>query len=227
MHMSRAKRPLLLVGAGGFGREVVEVVHALNKDHAQFDLLGFLDDAPRLQGASVGQVPVLGPIEAIEHHPEAAIVVTVGSPKNYLVRQEIVGRLALPEERYATLVHPAASVGRSTTIGAGTVVEAGAVATVHVCVGAHVTVMPGVTLTHDDVVEDFAIIASGVQLAGGVRVGRGAYLGSGCLVREQVTIGPEALVAMGAVVVTDIGRREVWQGVPARRAGSVVPPTST
>jgi len=78
-------------------------------------------------------------------------------------------------------------------------------------------VMPGVGLTHDVVIEDYAILASGVNLAGGVRVGEGAYLGAGCLVREHLSIGAGAMVAMGAVVVRDIGAREVWQGVPARQ----------
>jgi acetyltransferase-like isoleucine patch superfamily enzyme len=49
-----------------------------------------------------------------------------------------------------------------------------------------------------------------------VHVSEGAYLGSGCLIRENLTIGPWALVGMGAVVTRDVPGGEVWAGMPAR-----------
>ena len=121
-----------------------------------------------------------------------------------------------PGARYATLVHPAAAIPGSAILGGGTVVLAGVVATTGVRVGAHVVVMPHVVFTHDDVVEDFATFGTGVALAGNVHVGTGAYIGAGALVREKRTIGPWALVGMGAAVTSDIPAGEVWAGIPAR-----------
>ena len=82
--------------------------------------------------------------------------------------------------------------------------------------GSHVAIMPHVTLTHDDVIGEFATLASGVCLGGAVHVGRCAYVGAGALVREQRSIGPGALVGMGATVTRDVPAHEVWAGVPAR-----------
>ena len=83
-------------------------------------------------------------------------------------------------------------------------------------VGAHVALMPQVVLTHDDRLDDFVIATAGVRLAGTVHVQEGAYLGAGCLVREDRTIGPWALIGMGSVVTRDVPGGEVWAGVPAR-----------
>lgn len=211
-----ARRPLLLLGAGGFARETAEVVAALETVRPTWNLLGFCDDDPLLHGRRLEGVEVLGGMELAAAHPDAALAVCSGSPGNYFSRPRIVARLGLPAARYATLVHPAASVARSATLGPGTVVLAGAVLTAAVTVGAHVAVMPQVVLTHDTRVGDHATLAGGVQLAGGAEVAEGAYLGAGVLVREGRRVGRWSLVGMGSLVTHDVPDLEVWYGSPAR-----------
>lgn len=211
-----SRRALLVIGAGGFGRETVEAVRALTADGAPWQLLGYLDDEPAMHGTVIDGVPVLGGIAEVHKRPSASVVVCTGRPDNYLSRPKIVGALGLSPDRYATIIHPSAAVSSSSRVGPGSVILAHSVLTASVDVGSHVAVMPHVTLTHDDSVEDFATIASGVGLGGGVRVSAGAYVGAGALVREYRTIGAGALVAMGAVVTRDVPAGEVWAGVPAR-----------
>lgn len=205
-------RPLLIVGAGGFARETADAVRAVDG----YELAGFVDDDPRMHGRNVGGVPVLGPVDAVHDRPDAAVVVCVGRPDAYTARRAIVERLRLPADRYATIVHPAASVGSTCSIGAGSVLLAQVVLTADVTVGAHVAVMPQVVLTHDVRVGDFATLASGVRLGGGVQVGTGAYVASGVSVREGRRIGPWAMVGMGSLVTRDVPAERLWFGVPAR-----------
>ena len=220
--MIRAPEPLVIVGAGGFGRETVEVVRAINDAHdarhgrPRWHLLGLADDDPGRWGATVVDTPILGPADAVVDQAATRLVVCAGSPVNRTSKRDIVARLGVESDRYATLVHPAASLSRSSTVGPGTVALAGVVATAEVTIGAHVGLMPQVVLTHDDVLADFVTLGSGARLAGAVSVGAGAYLGAGCLVREGQTVGEWALVGMGAVVVDDVPAGQVWAGVPAR-----------
>jgi sugar O-acyltransferase (sialic acid O-acetyltransferase NeuD family) len=219
--------PLVLIGAGGFGRETAELVRAINADRERsshgpaWELLGFLDDDPELAGTSLVGTPVLGGLDALAELPDARVVVCTGHPGNFTSKKRIVDRLGIAPERYATLVHPAAVISGSCRLGPGTVVLAGVVATADVQVGAHAAVMPQAVLTHDDRLDDFVILGAGVRIAGGVRVLEGSYLGSGCLIRENCTIGPWSLVGMGAVVTRDVPGGEVWAGVPARFVRSV------
>jgi sugar O-acyltransferase (sialic acid O-acetyltransferase NeuD family) len=214
-------RALLIVGAGGFGREAAEAVAAVNDDIPTYELLGFLDDNPDAAGTEVEGIPVLGPISSVADHPTALVVVSTGHPGFYFSRRRIVARLGLPAERYATIIHPLASIGRSVEVGRGTVFLAGAVATAGVRIGAHVAVMPGAVFTHDDVVGDYATFGSGARLAGRVTVGEGAYVGSGALIRESLSVGAWALIGLGSVVLEDVPVAEVWVGVPARRLRKV------
>lgn len=213
--------PLVIVGAGGFGRETAEAVRALNSIDGSWHLVGYLDDDATRHGTVIDGLPVLGGIAELEDMPDFSVVVTTGRPDNYMSRPQIVRNLAISIERYATIIHPAASVSSTSCVGAGSVVLAHAVLTAGVSVGAHVAVMPHVTLTHEDIVEDFATLASGVHLGGGVRVCQGAYLGAGALIRESCTVGRCSLVGMGAVVLRDVPACEVWVGVPARYSRGV------
>lgn len=133
-------------------------------------------------------------------------------------------RLSLSTDRYATVIHPTASVSATSEVGPGSVLLAHCVLTAAVRVGAHVAVMPQVVLTHDDVVEDFATIASGVRLGGGARLEQGAYVGSGALVREGTVVGAWSLIGMGSAVLGDVPPGEVWVGSPARRLREAAAP---
>ena len=179
------------------------------------------DVARPVAGTLIGDQPVLGPLDWVHDHPDVAVVICAGNPRNPGVRRTIAQRLGLDDDRYATLVHPAASIASSVTLGPGSVVHAGSVLTADIEVGAHVAMMPAVVLTHDDVISDFVTIGAGVRVAGGVLVGEAAYLGSGCLIRECVTVGRASLVGMGAVVTRDVPPGEVWVGSPARRLRSI------
>ena len=208
---------VIVAGAGGFGRETVEIVYALSDKGVPITVAGICDDDPQLQGTTVLGVPVIGPIDAIHDHPESSVVVTIGNSSDYHARKRIVGRLSLPTERYTTLIHPSCVVAESSRIGSGSILHANVVLTAEVRIGEHVAVMPGTIFTHDNHIGDYATFGSGVRLAGRVTVGEGSYVGAGALVREDLTIGAWSLVGMGSIVTRDIPPGEVWAGTPARR----------
>jgi sugar O-acyltransferase (sialic acid O-acetyltransferase NeuD family) len=222
-----AARPLLFVGAGGLARETLAAVRAASAAEPAGPVwrpLGLLDDDPARQGSEVDGLTVLGPLEAVHDHPDAAVVICTGSARDPASRRRIAHRLDLPDDRYGTVVHPAASVATGTVLGPGCTLLAGCVVTAPQRVGRHVVAMPQVLLTHDDEVGDFVTMAGRVALAGGVRVGEGAYLGAGALVREGLTIGAWSVLGMGSIVLADVPPGEVWVGVPARRLRQIGSP---
>jgi len=207
---------LLLVGAGGLAREAAAAVGAVNRVAPTWELLGFLDDDPATHASRIAGLPVLGGVDAVHDHPATKLLLCTARANNYVSRQRLAARLALGEERYATVVHPSAALGAGCRIAAGSVILAHVDLTADVILGHHVVVMPQVVLTHDVEIGDFATIASGVRLGGGCKIGAGAYIGAGVCVREGVRIGARALVGMGSVVTRDVPAERLWYGVPAR-----------
>lgn len=55
-----------------------------------------------------------------------------------------------------------------------------------------------------------------------ITVGPGAFLGANCTVIGPCKIGPDAVVAAGAVVVSDVAPGALVAGVPARHVKFVV-----
>lgn len=214
-----AARKLLIVGSGGFARETVEAVRALNASSPTWLLQGFLDDDPERHGETIGGLPVLGPLELVHGQPDAAVVIATGRPDNYVSRRLIADRLALDDGRYATIVHPTATVGETCQIGRGSVLLAHVDLTADVIVGNHVAVMPQVVLPHDTRVGDFATLASGVRVGGGCRVGEGAYIGSSACLLQGTEVGSWAMVGMGSILTRDIPGGRLWRGAPARDEG--------
>lgn len=216
-------RPLLLLGAAGLAREVLAAVRS---GSSEWRVIGALDDDLTRHGAEIDGVGVLGPVDAVADHPEAAVVACVANARNPGGRLALARRLGLPDDRWATVVHPSAAVPAGTELGSGTVLLAGSVITTPLRIGAFVLAMPHVLLTHDDEVADGVTLAGRVTLAGGVRIGEAAYCGQGALIRENVTIGARAVVGMGSVVLDDVPPNEIWAGVPARPLSAAARPST-
>jgi sugar O-acyltransferase (sialic acid O-acetyltransferase NeuD family) len=215
--------PLVLVGAGGLGREAAACARATNAVvRRTWDLWGFVDDALAGCDREIDGFAVLGPVEHLEQllargdrTPE--VVVCTGRPGATESRRTLARRLGAVDARFATIVHPTVSLAAGSSVGPGSIVLAQVVVTAPVVIGRHVVVMPHVVFTHDDRIGDFTTFGAGALLAGGVHVGDGAYIGSGACIREHVTIGAGAVIGMGSVVLRDVPAGEVWAGNPARR----------
>lgn len=207
-----AEGALILVTAGGLARETAAAARA-----GGHRVAGFLDDDPALRGKAVDGHPVLGGTADAAGPLTGRLVLCAGAGRTRRVLAAALAARGIGDERYATVVHPAASVAPSCRIGAGSILLAGVVLTASVTLGRHVAVMPNAVLTHDDALADFVTVCAGAALAGNVRVAEGAYLGAGCLIREGRAVGAGATVGMGAVVLSDVPAGEVWAGNPARR----------
>lgn len=143
------------------------------------------------------------------------LILGVGQRRADQVRQRIVERLEPHGARWATLIHPAATISPSASIEEGTAVLAGAIVQADARIGRHVVVNTAAVIEHDVTVEDFAMVAPGVLIGGGACVSANAFLGIGCRIRDHARIGHAATVAMGAVVVRDVPDGACVSGVPA------------
>ncbi len=211
---------VVVVGAGGHGRETVDVIAALNRVEPRFDLIGVVADHADVDLLTRLGVAHLGPVDALVRGEipavsgPVALVVAIGDPQT---RRDVVGQVIGAGHTFAAaLVHPQASVGADVVLGAGVVVAAGARITTNVRVGDHVQVNVNAVISHDCVVDDYATLSPGVLVNGSVTIGDGAFLGTGAIVTPGHTIGADAVVGAGAVVVSDVPAGVTTVGVPAR-----------
>ena len=208
---------IVIIGAGGFGREVrdwfMQFQDVMATD-TTVKLLGFLDDGTpdpeRLR--RIGAVH-LGPVSSL-HQLDAMYYVAVGDPAT---RREIVQRCErLGATPAPALVHPSAVCGSDVDVGIGTVICPMAVITTNVRVGAHVHLNLTTTVGHDTVIGDFVTVNPGATISGDVTLEEGVMIGTGASINQGLTIGAASTVGAGAAVVKDIPAGITAVGVPAK-----------
>lgn len=201
---------LIIAGAGGFGREIVDVVDSVEGDV----LVGFVDDGqPDSELLERMGVALLGPSSELARR-RAHYLIGVGSPSTRRTIDERLlehGAVARP-----ALVHKTAAIGRLVELGDGTVVCAQAVLTSNIRVGRHVHVNLGTTIGHDCVIGDYVTLAPGVHISGNVVIHDGVEFGSGSVVIPGVEIGEGSIIGAGAVVTKNIPANVTAVGMPAR-----------
>lgn len=207
------RQPLVLIAASGLAREVAVAV----EEDGPYEVVGVLDDNVDLRGTLCAGAVVTGPVDTASDMGDVKFLICAGSG---LARRSIADRLArlgIDDDRFATVIHPDASIGSSCRIGRGTIVLGQVAMTAHVDVAKHVVLMPHVVLTHDDRIAGYATLCAGVVLGGNVSVGEAAYLGMNSAVRQGVRVGAAATLGMGSVLLCDQPDGQTWIGVPASR----------
>lgn len=206
-------RPLVIIGAGGCGRDVASLVADMNQGSPGWNLVGFLDDKPSLQNRRVSGVPVLGPTEAARDHRHASFCCCIADP---LVRMALVARVSRLGVHWATLVHRAAVILDGAVVGEGSVVSAFCLVSTQASVGRHVIIDKYASVGCRSPVGDFVTFSPHAALSCRAAIAEGGFLGCGACVSPGVRIGAYAVVGGGAVVDDDLAPRAVAVGVPAR-----------
>jgi sugar O-acyltransferase (sialic acid O-acetyltransferase NeuD family) len=211
---------LVIVGAGGHGREVLSYVQDLVDAGRHIRVLGFVDEV--LPKGRWKETKILGGFDelgAILRARPGSVVHYITAIGNIGARQEIVRKvenLQAPNLQPWTLCHPRAVVGRDVEVGEGTCVAPGTIITTDVTIGKHCILNVNSSVSHDGVVGDYCNIFSGAVISGGVSIGRCAFIGAGATLIERVSVGAGAIVGAGAVVISDVPPHVTVVGVPAR-----------
>jgi sugar O-acyltransferase (sialic acid O-acetyltransferase NeuD family) len=208
--------PLVIVGAGGFGREVAWLAQNAVEP---FQVHGFVDDREGLTTDDLDGHRYLGPIDTWPEFEDMSFVVAVGDPR---VRCDIVcGMLRNNLPRFATLIHSSSLLGPNTSVAQGSLICAGSVLTSSITVGAQSIVNLGVTVGHDANIGDFCTLAPQVSVSGNVDIGDGAEIGTSASLRQNVCVGRGAMLGMGSVLTKDIPDDSMFFGAPAKRVRSL------
>ena len=204
---------LVIIGAGGFGREMFGAAREAVGFGVEFDIKGFLDArADALDGFS-GYPPVIGDPGTYAPAPDDVFITALGSIP---ARRRCAEMLEARGGVFIPVVHRSASLGPNVVVGAGSFIAHNVVLTADVTVGRHACVFHGTSIGHDSVLGDFSHVYAQCAIGGAVRIGAGAAVFPGAQVVPRRTLGDGAVVGIGSVVVLNVDAGQTVFGNPAR-----------
>jgi sugar O-acyltransferase (sialic acid O-acetyltransferase NeuD family) len=206
----------VIVGAGGFGREIVDVIDDqwVGEGFPPIRLTGFLDDGdPELERLARLKVPLLGSTSDAARFKPSGFLIGVGDGAT---RQRIDQALTGSGFFAVSVRHRLGSIGRDVHLGPGLVLCSGAVITTNVRGGRHLHVNLNATIGHDCVLGDYVTLSPGVNISGNVTVGDRVSFGTNASVLPGVSIGDDVRVGANAMVRSDVAPGATVVGVPAR-----------
>lgn len=204
---------VVIIGAGGHGRVVADIVHAA-RTH---ELVGFLDNDTRVHGRRVDGVPVHGGVADLSRLRDlleiegAIIAIGDNGTRRGLARQ--IQQAGIP---LVNAIHPTASIAFNASLGSNVVIAAGSVVCANCQIGDSVILNTGCIVDHQTMVGEGSHICPGVRVAGRVKIEPGVFVGIGATVVPSVTLGCESIIGAGSVVLEDVPEMATVVGVPAR-----------
>ena len=210
------RKDIVLVGAGGFGREVLWQLSELNNSTDQYNILGFVDDAPSYQGKVINGFPVLGNDQwLLEYSKDICVAICVGNPNG---RKSIYNRLKEnPRISFPSIVAKDVKYcSEFVKLGQGCIICLSNVLTVNITIGDFVIVNLDCTIGHDAVLGDFVTLYPSVNVSGNVHIGECTEIGTGANIIQGKVIGENTIIGAGSVVVKDIPSNCTAVGAPAK-----------
>lgn len=205
-------KDLIIIGAGGLGRELLQWTKDVNAVEPIWNIKGFIDDNFNQLANFKCSHDIIGTVQDWIPSQNEIFVCAIANP---LIKQNIVRGMKLKGANFTNVIHPKAIIGSENSIGEGLILYPFARITVNCFIGDFVTIQSS-AIGHDAFVNDFSTISSNCLITGNASVGKRVFMGSNSTIIPNTIIADDVYIGAGSVVIGNIASGLKVMGNPAR-----------
>ncbi|HYE10127.1 MAG TPA: transferase, partial [Patescibacteria group bacterium] len=165
-------KSILIIGAGGLGKETVDLI----RDIGGYEIAGFLDDNVEKKDRVINGVPVLDTVDRLEQYGNVEdIVIAIANPA---IRRKIYEYSSAMGFRYPNLVHPMVVRGSNVKMGMGNIIYAYSILSTDVMLQDFVIINPQCGIGHESGIGSFTTLYWNVHVGGNTSILESCELGS-------------------------------------------------
>lgn len=203
----------IIVGAGGFGRELVNWARDCHRAGTLPPVAGLLDDNPRIMDGFSYDVGLIGSTADFVPKPGDQLLMAIGTPA---IKQRVAEMLTARGGRFASLIHPTTVIAGSARIGEGLILCPLSLVSADAQIGRLCSINALSSIGHDVRLGDYSTVSAHVDLTGSVAAGRSVMIGTGAKVLPRVKIGDGATIGAGSVVYRTVPTGRSVYAQPAK-----------
>lgn len=207
-------KSIVIIGAGGFGREVHWLIKQINREKEEWNFLGYIDDNVEV-GTEINGKKVLGNLDYLLNQKEnLSVAIAIGNAK---VRKQLVERLSKNQKlEYPNLIAPDVYIDETVQLGKGNIITSGNILTVNIKIEDFNIINLSCTIGHDVEFDSFVTVYPCANISGNVDIAAECELGTNSCIIQGIKIGRETIIGAGAVVIRNIEGKCTAVGNPVR-----------
>ncbi len=206
-------KKLILIGAGGCGREVLQWAKDVNKVEPRWEIKGFLDDNPNSIDGKICDVSVISSVDAYTIEEDDEFVCCIG---NSAVRERIVKAMKEKGAHFTSVIHPTAVIADSCRLGESVIIYPFALISDNAVIGDGCIINMYSSVAHDSVLGEYCTISAHCDVTGVCALGNRVFMGTTSNMVPGTKIGDDVYICAGATVMTRVRSGKKMMGNPAK-----------
>lgn len=205
-------KDLIIVGASGLGREILQMCMEINRLQKRWNIKGFIDDNLQVLNGFECKYSILSTIKDWKPKDNEVFVFAIASP---IAKEKLVNDMLKKGANFETVISPRSFVADNVQIGKGVVIAPFCFISCNTKIGDFVFVNAFTSIGHDTKIGMFSSTMGHVDITGCCKVGIGSYWGSGARALPSSEIGNYAKIGAGSVVLKKVKDGVTVFGNPA------------
>ncbi len=210
-------KDIIIIGSGGYGKEVKTVIDAINKISPTWNVTAFYDDAFTGNVAIIDGINCLGTIDDLISLNHEDLNLVFGIADRNVVNNVVDKFKNNNTIKFPNIIHPTVEINSGVVLGKGNVIVFGCFLSCDVILGDFNFFNTFVSIGHDTIIGNFNCLMPRTQISGYTVIGNHNFFGMNSALLQNKKIGNNNIINSYTFLTKNITNDRKYFGVPGKR----------